>query len=225
MKVHIIQVDRCKPVLGTDAPENEFLHQHLEWQLVKCMVQNSQIQDRSEPTAFLGHNEVSAVKPWPHIGWRDQLYRIFHQKDCDFHMQATTFHMHANKILHPALLQGRGGGSGAVTISRWAVASISGLPISGPLASVLTTGFGGGLDGLDVLPATGSTMLPGERLLRLRGSRGGEGSARSVAARSSCWTARARLWPPSCRCFKALAWWICSNAMACRAEAAYPQAL
>ncbi len=48
-------------------------------------------------------------------------------------------------------------------------------------------------------------------------------SARSVAARSSCRTARS--WPPSCRSFRALAWWTCSNAMAWRAEAASPQAL
>ncbi len=48
-------------------------------------------------------------------------------------------------------------------------------------------------------------------------------SARSVAARSSCRTARSC--PPSCRSLSALAWWTCSNAMACRAEAASPQAL
>ncbi len=48
-------------------------------------------------------------------------------------------------------------------------------------------------------------------------------SARSVAARSSCRTARS--WPPSCRSLRALAWWTCSNAMAWRAEAASPQAL
>ncbi len=48
-------------------------------------------------------------------------------------------------------------------------------------------------------------------------------SARSVAARSSCRTARSC--PPSCRFLSALAWWTCSNAMACRAEAASPQAL
>ncbi len=48
-------------------------------------------------------------------------------------------------------------------------------------------------------------------------------SARSIAARSSCRTARSC--PPSCRFLSALAWWTCSNAMACRAEAASPQAL
>ncbi len=48
-------------------------------------------------------------------------------------------------------------------------------------------------------------------------------SARSVAARSSCRTARSC--PSSCRSLSALAWWTCSNAMACRAEAASPQAL
>ncbi len=59
-----------------------------------------------------------------------------------------------------------GGRSGAVTISRRAVSSISGSPVSGPLALAL------GLDGLGVPSATGSTMLPGGRLLRLRGSGG-----------------------------------------------------
>ncbi len=66
-----------------------------------------------------------------------------------------------------------GGGRGAVTISQWAVSSLSGSPVSGPLALALATRFGGGLDGLGVLPATGSTTLPGERLLRQRGSDGG----------------------------------------------------
>ncbi len=66
-----------------------------------------------------------------------------------------------------------GGGRGAVTISQWAVSSLSGSPVSGPLALALAARFGGGLDGLGVLPATGSTTLPGERLLRQRGSEGG----------------------------------------------------
>ncbi len=50
-----------------------------------------------------------------------------------------------------------GGGSGAVTISRRAVPSISGSPVSGPLALALAARFGGGLDGLGVLSLTGST--------------------------------------------------------------------
>ncbi len=43
-----------------------------------------------------------------------------------------------------------------------------GRPSQGLLA--LAAGFGGGLDGLGVLPATGSTMPPGGRLLLQRGS-------------------------------------------------------
>ncbi len=35
-----------------------------------------------------------------------------------------------------------------------------------PLAPVLTARFGGGLDGLGVLPVTGSMTLPGGRLLQ-----------------------------------------------------------
>ncbi len=217
------------------------------------------------------------------------------------------------KIIHPARLRG---GSGAVTISRRAVFSISGSPVSGPLA--LAARFGEGLDGLAVLPMTGSTTLPGGRLIlqrenggsrrgvtsRLRGcSQSGSSrippahdvfvclillfwcrkllgkaldsvakeaglrhgsiqelylllllhvsetqpeccswttsmdiawprdcavtfvawNARSVAACSSCRTTSS--WPPSCRSLRALAWWTCSNAMACRAEAASPQSL
>ncbi len=52
-----------------------------------------------------------------------------------------------------------GGGSGAFTISRKASSSISGSPISGPLALPLAARFGGGLDGLGGRPATGSTVL------------------------------------------------------------------
>ncbi len=74
------------------------------------------------------------------------------------------------------------GGNGADTISRWAVPSISGLPVSGPLALVLAAGFGGGLDGLGILPATGSMTPPGERLL-LRGSGGGRREAPTATSR------------------------------------------
>ncbi len=55
---------------------------------------------------------------------------------------------------------------------RRTVSSIIRSPVSGPLAPALTTRFGGGLDGLGILHATGSTMLPGGRLLRQRGSGG-----------------------------------------------------
>ncbi len=58
-----------------------------------------------------------------------------------------------------------GGGSGAVTISRRAVLSISGSPVSGPLALALAAWSGGGLDGLGVLSVTGSTTPHGGRLL------------------------------------------------------------
>ncbi len=84
-------------------------------------------------------------------------------------------------ILHPALLRG---GSGVVTISRWAVSSISGSPVSGPLAPALTARFGGGLDRLGVLPATGSTTLPGGRWLRRSGG-GGGGGCRGVPTATS----------------------------------------
>ncbi len=46
---------------------------------------------------------------------------------------------------------------------------ISRSPVSGPFALALTARFGWGLDWLGVLPATGSTTLPGERLLRKHG--------------------------------------------------------
>ncbi len=47
-------------------------------------------------------------------------------------------------------------------------------------------------------------------------------SARSVVVWSSLRTSGS--WPPSCRSLSALAWWTCNNAIACRAEAAFPQA-
>ncbi len=62
-------------------------------------------------------------------------------------------------------------GEGEVTHHlRQTVSSIIRSPVSGPLAPALTTRFGGGLDGLGILPVTGSTTLPSGRLLRQRGS-------------------------------------------------------
>ncbi len=76
-----------------------------------------------------------------------------------------------------------GGGSGAVTISRRAVPSTSGSPVSGPLALALAAGSGGGLDGLGVLSVTGSTTPHGGRLLPRRGSGGGHRGAPTATSR------------------------------------------
>ncbi len=56
-------------------------------------------------------------------------------------------------------------------------------PACGPLALVLAARFGGGLDRLSVLPATGSTALLGGRLMRLRGSGGSHRGAPTVTSR------------------------------------------
>ncbi len=79
---------------------------------------------------------------------------------------------------------------------RRAVPSISRSPVSGPHAPALTTTFGRGLDGLGVLPATGSTTMPGsfERLLRQRGS---GGSRRGAPQRRAGWGA---VWSPQSAC-------------------------
>ncbi len=81
MKVSVLQVHRCKPILGLDASDNALLRQHLEWELVKGPIQDSQIQDWPKATAFLGYDEVGAVKPLPHLGWRDRLDCILCQED------------------------------------------------------------------------------------------------------------------------------------------------
>ncbi len=47
MKVRILQVDRCKPVGGTDALKYAFLSKHPERELVKGPVQNAQVPDWS----------------------------------------------------------------------------------------------------------------------------------------------------------------------------------
>ncbi len=47
MKVHILQVNCCKPIGGTDALKDVFLHQHTEWEPVKGLVQNAQVPDWS----------------------------------------------------------------------------------------------------------------------------------------------------------------------------------
>ncbi len=75
MNVSILQVDRCKPILGLDAFNNVPARQHLERELVQSPVHDSTIQDWSV-TTFLGYEEVMAVKPQPHFGWRDRLVCI-----------------------------------------------------------------------------------------------------------------------------------------------------
>ncbi len=67
MKVSVLQVNRCKPILGLDASDDALLRQYLERELVKGPIQDSQIQDWSKATAFLGYDEVRAVKPLPHL--------------------------------------------------------------------------------------------------------------------------------------------------------------
>ncbi len=81
MKVSIPQVDRCKPILGLDTSNDALLRQHLEWELEKGPIQDSQIQDWPKATAFLRYDEVRVVKPLPHLGWRDRLDCILCQED------------------------------------------------------------------------------------------------------------------------------------------------
>lgn len=80
MKVSILQVDHCKPILGLDASGDALLCQHLERKLVKCPIQDSQIQDWPYATTFLGYVEVRAVKPLLHLGWSDRLDCIICQR-------------------------------------------------------------------------------------------------------------------------------------------------
>ncbi len=47
MEVGVIQVDRCKPIEGTDALKDASLRQHPERELLKGPVQNAQVQDWS----------------------------------------------------------------------------------------------------------------------------------------------------------------------------------
>ncbi len=81
MKVSILQVDRCKPIPGLDASVHAPVRQHLEREPVQGPVQDSQIQDWSKTTAFLGYDEVMDVKPLPHLGLRDRLDCILCQED------------------------------------------------------------------------------------------------------------------------------------------------
>ncbi len=73
MKVSVLQVDRCKPILGLNAFDHAPVRQHLERELVQSPVQDSQIQDWPKATTFLGYDKVRPVKPLPHLGWRDRL--------------------------------------------------------------------------------------------------------------------------------------------------------
>ncbi len=78
MKVSILQVDRCKPILGLDA-----------------------FEDWSTATAFFGHDEVGAVKLLPHLGWRDRLDCILCQEDSNLIAQdscVSDCHRRLNRI-------------------------------------------------------------------------------------------------------------------------------
>ncbi len=80
MNVSVLQVNRCKRILGLDAFDNAPARQHLERELVQSPVKDSLIQDWLL-TTFLGYDEVRAVKPLPHLGWRDRLDCILCQED------------------------------------------------------------------------------------------------------------------------------------------------
>ncbi len=80
MNVSVIQVDRCKPILGLDAFVNAPARQHLERELVQSPVQDSPFKDWSVST-FLGYDEVRAVEPLPHLGRRVRLDCILYQED------------------------------------------------------------------------------------------------------------------------------------------------
>ncbi len=47
MEVGVLQVDRCKPIEGTDALKDASLRQHPERELVKGPVWSAQVQDWS----------------------------------------------------------------------------------------------------------------------------------------------------------------------------------
>ncbi len=50
----------------------------------KGLIQDLQTQDWPKATVFLGYDEVGAVKPLPHLGWRDWLDCILCQEDSNF---------------------------------------------------------------------------------------------------------------------------------------------
>ncbi len=94
MKVSILQVDRCKSILGLNAfdhapvrQQRELVQTALERELVQSSVQDSQIQDWPKATTFLGYDEVRAVKPLPHLSWRDRLDYILCQEDSNLFAQ------------------------------------------------------------------------------------------------------------------------------------------
>ncbi len=78
MKVCVLQVDCCKPILGLDAFDHAPVRQHLERETVQGPVQHSQIQDWSKTTAFLGYEEVRAVKAL-HRDWQNRGVPVCHQ--------------------------------------------------------------------------------------------------------------------------------------------------
>ncbi len=86
MNVSVLQVDSYKLILGLDAFDNAPARQHLERKLVQSPVQDSPIQDWLL-TTFLGYDEVRAVKPLPHLGWRDRLDCILCQEDSNLLVQ------------------------------------------------------------------------------------------------------------------------------------------
>ncbi len=72
MKVSILQVNRCKPIPGLYAFDHAPVRQHLKRGLAGPG-SGVAIQDWSNTTVFLGYDEIRAVKPLLHLGWRDRL--------------------------------------------------------------------------------------------------------------------------------------------------------
>ncbi len=54
---------------------------------MKGPIPDAQIQDWSKATAFLGHNEVRAVKPLLHLSWRDRRDYILLRLDSNLYAQ------------------------------------------------------------------------------------------------------------------------------------------
>ncbi len=108
-KVSVLQVDRCKPILGLNAFDHAPVRQHLERELVQSPVQDSQIQDWPKATTFLGYDEVRAVKPLPHLGWRDRLDCILCQEDSNLtHCKFVSVIFYLTKLTNTVVLSNCG---------------------------------------------------------------------------------------------------------------------
>ncbi len=80
VKVHVFQIQRHEPVPWANLREDLFQCDHPERPFYQGVIQESEIENRSQATVFFGDEEVAAVEAWLALGWRNDLYGSLYQQ-------------------------------------------------------------------------------------------------------------------------------------------------